>query len=717
MADASAVAAPRLLTRGGNLALPGPEVTASVDWRAAENAAVYACLLTAAGHVRSAADINPGHPRVPKASGAIGAGGPGRVSLEIDVRRMPAEIDKIIFCVVAGDPARARCGALQIRLVISAGGEDFAAFELPAELHLEAAAILGELYRRGADWKFRAVGQGFTEGLDPLAKHLGCTPHDLRTAYLPANGAAAAPSSPPTKAKSAPPPNPPPIARQPASPPTSSPAAPTRLEPKSKPAPPTPPRRREPAVQSPPSANSAPAAIEEISAFTAGRWALTSTGVQPLPGVTVARGEMVQRELLDVRPDAAGLLWPAQFRHQPISGEPLPPSPHFLNTIGRMLGPAGLPEIDEATAIEIGSRRDEAVPDGARIFACGGTPPRLVAIDPVNGQAWWKAPWAGRWISFGRCPRGAALPHFACGAAGAAAGVFYAGEKALVHLLPGQEPRFETLPVSTAPLGSPAVLGSLVLLPIGARSGLAVAVRANDGSLRELAAEGGGGETGPLGAPVMNADSGLCFWPGATGFLAFEDGLEGPHCAWRSWPAGVAGLPFQPSFRAANGRFWAMCAEIVGGGHGRALACSMAMAGARDKQALLGPHASAGDQTFRGRSRHAEPWRGAVEEVSLGYDYDGRWLLPLLRLGGRRTIVGLATGAGSAREFLLREEDGAPREVALAVHTDNGALELLGETFHIASTDDLELFLDGERLCIHHHESNQCASWSLSFSR
>jgi hypothetical protein len=425
----------------------------------------------------------------------------------------------------------------------------------------------------------------------------------------------------------------------------------------------------------------------------------------------------VQRELLDVRVDGSGLFWPSQFRHHPMTGEELPATTHFVRTVGRALGPAGLPELDEVGGIDPLSRHDEQVPDGARFFACGGTPPRLVAIDGQEGQAWWKAPWSSRWVPIGRCPRAANLPAFASGAIGTAQGVFYAAEDALVHLLAEQQPLFQSLPVSAAPLGPPGAVGDHLLLPIASDGGMKMAIRSIDGSMRELAVSGAKGAEGPLGGPVVNGETGMCFWPGASGFLMFEEGLDGPSCAWRTWPAGVAGLPFQRPFRAANGRFWAMCVELTPGGHGRALACSMAAAGSRDKQVLLGPHASVGTQTFRGRARHLEPWRGAEEEINLGLDYDGRWLLPLLRLGDRETLLCLVDGAASAREFLFREEECARREITLALHSDNGRLTMLGQTFHVSSTDDLELFLDGERLCVHHSESNQCASWSISFSR
>jgi len=33
--------------------------------------------------------------------------------------------------------------------------------------------IFGEIYRIGADWKFKAVGQGFAGGLGPLASSFG----------------------------------------------------------------------------------------------------------------------------------------------------------------------------------------------------------------------------------------------------------------------------------------------------------------------------------------------------------------------------------------------------------------------------------------------------------------------------------------------------------------------------------------------------------------
>ena len=35
----------------------------------------------------------------------------------------------------------------------------------------ETSMVAGELYRRGGQWKFRAVGQGFTDGLAGFGRH------------------------------------------------------------------------------------------------------------------------------------------------------------------------------------------------------------------------------------------------------------------------------------------------------------------------------------------------------------------------------------------------------------------------------------------------------------------------------------------------------------------------------------------------------------------
>jgi tellurite resistance protein TerA len=63
----------------------------------------------------------------------------------------------------------------------------------------ETALILGEVYQRNGQWKFRAVGQGFNGGLGPLARHFGVDISDDPDVAAPP-APAAAPSPPPAAA-------------------------------------------------------------------------------------------------------------------------------------------------------------------------------------------------------------------------------------------------------------------------------------------------------------------------------------------------------------------------------------------------------------------------------------------------------------------------------------------------------------------------------------
>lgn len=47
---------------------------------------------------------------------------------------------------------------------------ELARFELPQKGSSETAMIFGEIYKHNNEWKFRAVGQGYTAGLEGVAK-------------------------------------------------------------------------------------------------------------------------------------------------------------------------------------------------------------------------------------------------------------------------------------------------------------------------------------------------------------------------------------------------------------------------------------------------------------------------------------------------------------------------------------------------------------------
>jgi tellurium resistance protein TerD len=107
-----------------------------------------------------------------------GAGAGDDEVVNVDLSKVPAEVDKVSFAVTIheGETRRQSFGQVSnafIRVVNKADGKELARYDLTEDGSTETALIFGELYRNGADWKFRAVGQGFKGGLGPLAKNYG----------------------------------------------------------------------------------------------------------------------------------------------------------------------------------------------------------------------------------------------------------------------------------------------------------------------------------------------------------------------------------------------------------------------------------------------------------------------------------------------------------------------------------------------------------------
>ena len=91
---------------------------------------------------------------------------------------MPAEIDKIAITVTIheADARKQNFGQVRnafIRLVNQDNNNEVVRYDLAEDASTETAMIFAELYRNGAEWKFRAVGQGFNGGLKPLAESFG----------------------------------------------------------------------------------------------------------------------------------------------------------------------------------------------------------------------------------------------------------------------------------------------------------------------------------------------------------------------------------------------------------------------------------------------------------------------------------------------------------------------------------------------------------------
>jgi tellurium resistance protein TerD len=99
-------------------------------------------------------------------------------SVKVNLAAVPAGVARIVFPVSIHDAtARGQSfGQVRnafIRVVNQADGAELARYDLSEDASTETAMVFGELYRNGAEWKFRAVGQGYASGLAGIASDFG----------------------------------------------------------------------------------------------------------------------------------------------------------------------------------------------------------------------------------------------------------------------------------------------------------------------------------------------------------------------------------------------------------------------------------------------------------------------------------------------------------------------------------------------------------------
>ncbi|MFF2142956.1 TerD family protein [Kitasatospora sp. NPDC058190] len=105
-------------------------------------------------------------------------GGDDRERIEVRLAEVAADVEKIVFSVAIYEAAQRRqtfgqVRGAYIRLSDADGGTEVARYDVRPEAGSETAMVFGELYRHGADWKFRAVGQGYASGLAGIAADFG----------------------------------------------------------------------------------------------------------------------------------------------------------------------------------------------------------------------------------------------------------------------------------------------------------------------------------------------------------------------------------------------------------------------------------------------------------------------------------------------------------------------------------------------------------------
>jgi len=98
--------------------------------------------------------------------------------LKVFLEKIPKGVFKLTVTVTIHE-AEARkqnfgqVSGAYIRLVNFDTDEEIARFDLTEDYSTETAMIFGEIYRYNNEWKFRAVGQGFSGGLESLCRQFG----------------------------------------------------------------------------------------------------------------------------------------------------------------------------------------------------------------------------------------------------------------------------------------------------------------------------------------------------------------------------------------------------------------------------------------------------------------------------------------------------------------------------------------------------------------
>ncbi|AFL74114.1 TerD family protein [Thiocystis violascens] len=107
-----------------------------------------------------------------------GAGEGDDETVSINLPGVDAQIQRIVFAVTIheAETRNQNFGMVRnafMRVLNKDSNTELARFDLSEDYSTETAMVFGEVYRNGAEWKFKAVGQGFAGGLNALAKDHG----------------------------------------------------------------------------------------------------------------------------------------------------------------------------------------------------------------------------------------------------------------------------------------------------------------------------------------------------------------------------------------------------------------------------------------------------------------------------------------------------------------------------------------------------------------
>lgn len=178
------------LSKGANVsvlprsALEHGRLQAVVRWSDPDRADVdvSALLLGADGRVRSDEDFvfynaPAGGDGAVRLLGKRADEAAGEDRVAVDLEALPADVERVVIAAsVDGEQGFGEVADLGL-VLLDATGAPAVRFDVDG-LGTETAMVLGELYVRGEEWKFRAIGQGWDSGLAGLATDYGIAVDD-----------------------------------------------------------------------------------------------------------------------------------------------------------------------------------------------------------------------------------------------------------------------------------------------------------------------------------------------------------------------------------------------------------------------------------------------------------------------------------------------------------------------------------------------------------
>jgi tellurite resistance protein TerA len=112
--------------------------------------------------------------------------GTDKKQFSIQFSNVPANVEKVAITLTIHEGEKLKQQFSQVtqaylRIFHPSTGQDMLRYELGNQFSVETAIVVGELYRYGTEWKFSAIGSGFSGGLKALCGNFGIEVKDEPT--------------------------------------------------------------------------------------------------------------------------------------------------------------------------------------------------------------------------------------------------------------------------------------------------------------------------------------------------------------------------------------------------------------------------------------------------------------------------------------------------------------------------------------------------------